>query len=57
MELAILNGEPAGDLYTPSLQAHKESKVADWELAIHEAREDAVGVSTDGSMDEAERMP
>jgi len=47
-----LNGEPAGDLYTPSLQAHKESKAADWELAIYEAREDVVRVSTDGSMDE-----
>jgi len=52
MELAIPNGEPAGDLYTPVLQAHKESKAADWEIAIHGARGDAVGVSTDGSMDE-----
>ena len=52
MESAIPNVEPAGDLYTPSLQAHKRSKAAHWEIAIHEAREDVVGVSTDGSMDE-----
>jgi len=54
---AIPNGEPAGDLYTPLLQAHKESKAADWELAIQEAREDVVGESTDGSMDEVEIRP
>jgi len=52
MESAIPNGEPAGDLYTPALQAHKESKAADWEIAIQGAREDVVGVSTNGSMDE-----
>jgi len=52
MESTIPNGEPAGDLYTPALQAHKESKAADSEIAIHEAREDVIGVSTDGSMDE-----
>jgi len=34
------------------LQANKESKLADWELAIYEAREGAAGVSTDGSMGE-----
>lgn len=32
--------------------AKLESKAADWGKAIHEAREDAVEVSTDGSMDE-----
>lgn len=34
------------------LQAHKEPKAADWELAIHEAREDTVRVFTDETMDE-----
>jgi len=33
------------------LQAHKEAKAADLELAIHEAREVAVGVFTNGSME------
>jgi len=38
------------DIPKVKLQAHRECKVADWELAIHEAREDAIGVFTDGSM-------
>ena len=30
------------------LQANKDSKAGKWEIAIHEAREDSVGVFTDG---------
>ena len=33
-------------------EAPRESKAADWEIAIHESREDAIGVFTDGSLNE-----
>jgi len=39
-------GYPGGET-----SAHKESKAEDWQLAIHEAREGAIGVFTDASMD------
>jgi len=32
--------------------AHRESKAADWEMTIHVPREDAMGVFTDGSLNE-----
>ena len=41
-----------GEIPEVKLQAHKESKAADWEIAINEAREGAVGVFTDGGMNE-----
>jgi len=41
-----------GEIAEVKPQAHKESKAADWEIAIHEARGDAIGVFTDGSLNE-----
>jgi len=38
------------------LQASIESKADKWELAIYEARENSVGVFTDGSMSEKRRV-
>lgn len=38
------------------LRANVESNVYKWELAIHKAREDSVGILTDGSMSEEGRV-
>jgi len=51
-ELSVGSSLENGEIPEVKLQAHKESKAADWELATQEAREGAVGVFTDGSMDE-----
>ena len=37
-------------------QANKDSKADKWELAISEAREESIGVFTDGSMNDEERV-
>jgi len=41
-----------GEIPEVKLQANKDSKADRWELAICEAREEPVGVFTDGSMNE-----
>ena len=41
-----------GEIPEVKLQAHRGSKAADWEIAIHEASEDAIAVFTNGGMDE-----
>ena len=39
-----------GEIPEVKLQANKDSKADTWELAINEAREESIVVSTDGSM-------
>jgi len=41
-----------GEIPEVKLQANKDSKADKWELAINEAREESIGVFTDGSMSE-----
>jgi len=36
--------------------AHRKSKAADWEMGIHEPREDSIGVFTDGSLNEVRNV-
>jgi len=45
-----------GDIPEVKLQANKDSKADKWELAISEAREESIGVFTDGSMNEEGRV-
>ena len=41
-----------GEIPEVKLQANKDSEVDKWELAINEAKEESIGVFTDGSMNE-----
>jgi len=45
-----------GEILEVKLQANKDSKADKWELAIHEAREESIGVFTDGSVSEGGRV-
>jgi len=45
-----------GDILEMKLQANKNSKADKWELAINKAREESIGVFTDGSMSEEGRV-
>jgi len=45
-----------GDISEVKLQANKDWKADKWELAINEAREESIGVFTDGSMSEEARV-
>jgi len=45
-----------GEVPEVKLQANKDSNADKWELAINEAREESVGVFTDGSMSEEGRV-
>jgi len=45
-----------GDIPEVKLQANKDSKADKWGLAICEAREESIGVFTDGSMNENRRV-
>jgi len=45
-----------GEIPEVKLQANKDSKADVWELAINEAREESIGVFTDGSMSEVGRV-
>jgi len=44
------------DVPEVKLQANKDSEADKWELAINEAREESIGVFTDGSMNEEGRV-
>jgi len=45
-----------GEIPEAKPQANKDSKADKWELAVHEAREESVGVFTYGSMSEGGRV-
>ena len=45
-----------GEIPEVKLQVNKDSKADMWELAINEAREESIGVFTDGSMSEGDKV-
>jgi len=45
-----------GEIPGVKLQVNKDSKADNWELAINKAREESIGVFTDGSMNEEGRV-
>jgi len=54
--LSIRGRVERGEIPEVKLQANKDSKADKWELAINEAREESIGVFTDGSMSEDGRV-